>query len=134
MDRAWWQHHIKEVDAVFRGARFTVHLLPHRFGTVTLKQCGFRSYNNSGVGAISLAVYAGAARVILLGYDCQRTGGKAHWHGDHPRGLGNAGSIAQWQPSFAAIRERMDKLGVQYVNCTRETALDWPRCTLESQL
>ena len=127
MDKQWWLHHLKEVDRDFAGERCTPHLLPHRFGTIALKSCGFQPQNHSGAGAISLAIHAGAARVILLGYDCQHTGGMAHWHGDHGKGLGNARGVERWMGAYDALRKRMDKIGIVYLNCSRATALDWPR-------
>lgn len=81
-----------------------------------------RSYANSGAGAISAAVHAGAKRVILLGYDCQKTGGKSHWHGDHPKHLGNAGRIDSWHDAFLKLKN--DFKDVEIVNATRETALE----------
>ena len=134
MDKQWWLHYLPEVDRDFRGLRCTPHLMPHRFGTIALKQCGFNSYTHSGAGAISLALHGGAARVILLGYDCQHTGGRSHWHPDHGGRLGNAKGIDRWMRSYDALRQRMDKLGAQYVNCSRDTALDWPRADLDQEL
>lgn len=83
---------------------------------------------NSGHQAINLACIFGAARVLLLGYDVQRTGGKSHWHGDHPAHLGNARCVHQWAKGFK--RQAIDaKLrGIEIVNCSRTTALDcFPR-------
>lgn len=134
MDKQWWLHHIKEVDRDFIGARVTGHLMPHRFGTTAMKGVGFRQYNHSGAGAISLAIYGGARKVVLLGYDCQHTGGRTHWHGDHGKGLGNARSIDRWMASYDALRERMDKAGIEYVNCSRATKLAWPRMPLSEAL
>jgi len=82
---------------------------------------------------VSLAIARGAKRVILVGYDMQRTNGMSHWHGDHPKGLGNAGKIAEWPAEF----ERMAKKnpGIEIVNCSRETALTcFPRRGLEEML
>nr|WP_288093342.1 hypothetical protein [Thauera sp.] len=94
-----------------------------------------KHYNNSGAAAISLAAERGAQRILLLGYDCQRTNGQAHWHGDHPRGLGNAGSMDKWAGSFAELAENMRKRGVEVINCSRATALTvFPRSDLESEL
>jgi len=93
----------------------------------------FRAFGNSGAGAIALAAKAGARRVLLLGYDCQKTGGKAHWHGDHPEGLGNAGSIHKWPAQFAQLKASM--AGVEIINCSRATALTcFPRQPLEAAL
>lgn len=134
MDRQWWLAHLRELDRDFQGLRVTMHLMPHRFGTIAMRSCGFKSYNHSGAGAISLALWGGAKRVILLGYDCQHTGGRAHWHGDHPGKLGNAKTVDRWGPCYDGLRQRMDRAGVEYVNCTRETALDWPRGSLAQSL
>jgi hypothetical protein len=94
---------------------------------------------NSGVLAIALAHRFGAAAITLLGYDCQHTGGKTHWHGNHPRGMGNAGSIGgtkmapTWADQFAAVAQRVQ--GTPVVNATRATALAaFPRAPLEECL
>lgn len=80
-----------------------------------------------------MAAKAGASRVILLGYDCQFTGGMAHHHGDHPPGLGNAGSLPKWPEQFKRLAASLD--GVEVINCTRETALRFfPRMALEDAL
>lgn len=43
-----------------------------------------RTGMNSGFQALGLAIKAGAAKVILLGYDmCYSPDGKTHWHGGH---------------------------------------------------
>ena len=69
----------------------------------------------------------------LSGYDCQHTGGKAHWHGNHPKGLGNAGSVDKWPNQFRMLAARLPNIKI--INCTRETALNvFPRGTLEEVL
>lgn len=89
----------------------------------------------SGAAAISLAAHRGASTVILLGYDCQYTDGKRHWHGDHPRGLGNAGSVAKWVRGFEELASAMEKAGVRVLNASRETALTcWERVGLDDAL
>ncbi len=87
---------------------------------------------NSGYQAIGLAYAWGAARVILLGYDMQRTGGKSHWHGDHKGGLPNLGpALATWPAKFEAIQRQWPHV----VNATRETALTcFPRASLADAL
>lgn len=134
MDKQWWIHHIDEVKTAFTGERLTIATLLHRFGTTQLRRPAFEIYNNSGAGSVSLALMRGAARIVLLGYDLQYTEGKCHWHGDHPRGLGNAGSVARWPQAFRTLRKRLDAAGIEYINCTRDTALDWPREDLEEVL
>ena len=80
-----------------------------------------KSYANSGAGAISSTIHAGSNKIVLLGYDCQHTNGKSHWHGDHPAGLGNAGRTEAWIDEFAKLAN--DAKHVEIINATRETAL-----------
>lgn len=131
MDRAWWDVHLAEVKATFRG-----ELLSRR------NSLGIRDArlpigtSNSGAGAIALAAARGARRIVLLGYDCQHTGGKTHWHGDHPKGCaGNAApkTIRKWPAQFLDVQGRL--AGVEIINCSRETALTvFPRAQLEEAL
>jgi hypothetical protein len=80
----------------------------------------YESYGNSGAAVVSMAAYFGAKRIILIGYDCHKKG-KAHWHGDHPKGLGNAGTVHQWPAKFRKLAERLTD--VEIINCTPGTAL-----------
>jgi len=119
MDRAWWLRYMAET-ALFEGGRYTSCNLAKRAPGV--KRMPFEHFGNSGAGAISLAAKAGASRVVLLGYDCQRgPNGEAHHHGDHPKGLGNAGSLHKWADQFGDVARRLS--GVDIVNCSRRTAL-----------
>ena len=68
-----------------------------------------------------MAEQAGAARIILLGFDCSHTGGKSHWHGDHPNNLGNAGLTHQWLDKFKQLAD--DLKHVEIINASRETAI-----------
>lgn len=86
---------------------------------------------NSGLRAIELAIGFGAARVLLLGYDCSVTSG-THWHGDHKLTKNpDAKRCAEWQRHFAML----DPKQAEIINCSRETALNcFPRMTLEKAL
>jgi hypothetical protein len=96
-----------------------------------IRRVKFPHGSNSGLGALTLALHWGAIRVLLLGYDAQHTNGKAHCHGDHPPGLGNAGSWAQWPQQFRAMFVAVANV----VNCSRVSALDcFPRGLLEDEL
>jgi hypothetical protein len=92
-----------------------------------------RTGGNSGYQAIGLAILFGAARVILLGYDMQRTGDRTHWHGDHI-GLGNpkADRLRLWCSNFKTLALQAP---VPIINASRETALDcFPRADLHDCL
>lgn len=133
MDRQWWDVHLAEVNEKFKGQRYSNNPLSTKYNVIKLPNSSFRAYGNSGAAAISLAATSGAKRIIMLGYDCQKTDGKAHWHGDHPKQLGNAGMIARWPAKFAELRR--DLRSVEIVNCSRATALDmFERMDLEDAL
>lgn len=126
MDRQWWvgkrpwfSGYLEDVKARFKGEIFTTsHGIA---GVRTLERRDMENYGNSGASAVSLAVYFGAARVIMIGYDCRKTP-KAHWHGDHVKGLGNAGTVNSWPQRFAKLAEKLrDK--VEIINCTPGSAL-----------
>ena len=134
-DSAWLRMYRKEVDE-FKGAVLTWSKVGKNFGAESLADQGwYRNYGNSGTSAISLAISCGAKRIILLGYDCQRTGGKVHWHGDHPKGLGNAASLDKWPRQFASVAKYAAERGVTVENCSRATALTcFARKALEEAL
>lgn len=129
MDRAWWRKHGAEAAKQFRGDRLT-----SSSGCPFAKTVKFDRGDNSGAGAMSLAEHFGARRIILIGYDCQYApDGKRHWHGDHPKGLGNAVSMPKWKAQF---HEMAGKLGhCEIINASRATALPfWPRMSLAEAL
>lgn len=64
----------------------------------------------------------GAGTIILLGYDMQRTGGKAHFFGDHPKGMTN-GAYEGFVSRFDSLAADLNSEGVTVLNCTRETRL-----------
>jgi len=79
--------------------------------------------DNSGAQAINLAYLLGATRIILIGYDMQNTGGRAHWFGEHPHTLQTGGNYAVYVDRFARLASDLAYEGVEVINCTRETAL-----------
>lgn len=128
MDKVWWSRYLDEAQRDFRGRRVT-----QAVGVAGVERIRFDSQRNSGAGAIALAAHWGARRIILLGYDCQHTGGQAHWHADHPKGLGNAGSVGKWPAQFRDLAVKLSRLEI--INVSRETALTcWPRAHLKDVL
>lgn len=90
---------------------------------------------NSGYQAISLAALFGATTIILLGFDFQRTSGKSHWHGDHPRGLGNGGNFTSWISHMNQLAKDLARANVRVINCSRKTALKcFPQVPIEDAL
>ena len=129
MDPKWWENYGPEVTRAFRGERWSL---------ARLRGVNFVRFRrhclNGGAGAIALATKLGALRVYLLGYDAQKTGGRAHWHGDHPPDMGNAGRVAEWPAQFAELRSWLDHR-VDVINLSRETAITcFRRGTVEDYL
>ena len=87
---------------------------------------------NSGFQAIHLAATFGAKRIILLGFDMQRTGGKEHWHGKHEGNLPNGNGFASWIRKMTPLARDLKSMGVHVMNCTPTTALRcFPKYKLE---
>lgn len=128
MDRQFWDVYGREVrESGFAGALVTCQAL------AGLQRIPTEGVGNSGAGAVMLAARRGARRVVLLGYDCQYDGKRKHWHADHKRPLGNAGSVAKWPDQFRGLARYLG--GVEVLNASRATALDcFPRVTLEEAL
>lgn len=138
MDEAWWKVHVAEVNRTFAGERLGFGSDSAKHGVRPMRgvRGNWSPFGNSGAGAIAVAALSGAARVLMLGYDCQHTGGQKHWHGDHPPGTaGNAAphTVAKWPAHFRKLRDTYR--GLQIINCSRETALDvFPRAKLGDAL
>jgi len=95
-----------------------------------------QAYANSGGFAGSLAMLAGAARILYLGLDCKPAAdGRRHWHGAHPPGLGDAVSMPVWSVEIQRLAGDARNEGVEVINCSRDTALTcFPRVPLEAAL
>jgi hypothetical protein len=136
MDVQWWDMHVAEVREKFPGLKCSSSNMAKRHKITYLGKmgCDWSPHGNSGAGCVSLAAAWGCAKINMLGYDCQRTNGMAHWHGDHPRGLGNAGAMNRWAGHFQQLAKKWGG-GARIVNCSRQTALTcFERGNLESEL
>lgn len=130
-DFAWWRLRERETEGFERwtqDARATAAWGLNRVVCVDRPGMGrngaIHSGGNSGYQAIQLAALRGARRIVLLGFDCQHTGGLRHWHGDHLAPLNNAGPVEFWQAAFPALAADMAAAGIEVLNASRETALD----------
>ena len=131
MDSRWWAAHADEVKA-FAGMRYAAAPGAVKAGARSLYGSKwFVNFGNSGAGAIGIACHAGARRILLLGYDCQKSGSLVHWHGDHTSGLGNANSMKLWPGQFARAAAHAAMKGTHVVNCSKSTAL---KCFERGQL
>ncbi len=132
-DDSWWNR--TRAARTFAGLKYG--LLGSPVGVTVLKNTGkdglelspdgLRTGKNSGYQAVNLAVHLGASRIVLLGYDMQHT--SLHWFGQHPMPEVDHGK--DWRAYFQTLVEPLRRLGIQVVNCTRETALTcFPRARL----
>ncbi len=127
-DPLWWDKYGAEVDIeAERWTHFPSVAQNHGINSSGRGQSVF----NSGYRAIELAISFGAARVILLGYDCSLTNG-IHWHGPHEQTTNpSARCCSKWLDQFA----RLETHGAEVINCSRHTALTcFPRMPLEQAL
>lgn len=124
-DTKWWVRYHEEVKAVFAGRLFTSSQVATKYGAEsTLGAPWFTAFHNSGASAISMAMSGGAAKVVMLGYDAGLgPAGQKHWHGDHPKELGNAHSLRKWPKQFEIVAKVARERGVAVVNASRRTAL-----------
>jgi hypothetical protein len=78
----------------------------------------------SGYQAINLAYLWGAKKLLLLGFDCKKVDNKAHWFGQHPKGLARNQPFAVWIENFKQLAIDLEQAGVEVINCSPDSALD----------
>lgn len=87
---------------------------------------------NSVYQAINVGVHFGGTRILLLGVDMKNDHG-AHFFGRHPNNT--EAPYAVCIQRFATMGEPLKAIGVEVINCTRDTALKvFPRVPLEDVL
>lgn len=124
-DAAWWRANPEArrfagikvcADDSLRGADVCTLRHTGKVGFDPDPRC-IRTGGNSGYQAVHVAIQAGAARILLCGFDMHG----AHWFGQHDKGLMNTPP-----EKFALWRERFDALnghGAEIINCTPGSAL-----------
>lgn len=129
----WWPYY--EGVTVFQGVKFGISpLTPQPKWNITVLRnggtCGLSTDpsslcngQNSGYAAVNLAIHLGARRVVLLGYDMKRQRKRSHFFGEHPTKLQCGTPYHRFAQRFDAMVEPLKKLGVEVVNCTRDSAL-----------
>lgn len=145
-DWQWWKRWALNASDVFKGEAWTVsEKAAKEYGVnwirgepgigLCKREDTINTGQNSGFQCVGLAQKWGAAKIILLGYDFQRTGGRTHWHGDHPPGMANGGNFPMWAQQMGHMAKDLENIGLEVVNCSRQTALKcFPRGKLEEHL
>jgi len=136
-DPEWWRVNPEALD--FAGLRASVSKVDSVLQLQNTGVEGFdphpfaiRTGGNSGYQAVHIAIHAGAARVLLCGFDMHNRCG-LHWHGSHPRPLRNTDehSYAKWASRFEALKG----IGPEIVNCTPGSAIEcFPKMDLNEAL
>jgi len=142
-DHDWWLMHLPEIRETCSGELWSGY--PHGRFAEGIKICPYDKQargiirargriawgGNSGYCALGLAYQFGAKRIILLGYDMTDSKGE-HWHGSHDESIRKAFNFPMWKPRFAEAARDFKRLGIEVVNCSRDTALDcFPKKPLE---
>lgn len=124
-DWRWWEANHGDAKRLAPQARRVSHAHSlERFGVETTHGVAwFEGRGNSGCCAIAMAVAGGARRIVLLGYDCQLTGGRKHWHADHAGSMTNCVSLPLWPGYFGTVAAYATRQKIDVVNATRETSL-----------
>ena len=108
----------------------------HNYGHEGLSEApnGLQTGSNGGYQAVNIATLAGAARVLLVGYDMRFTGGRSHWHAGHPVKVAEDRYL-QYARSYKTMLPQLARLGVEVVNCTPGSAVTCFRMsTLEKEI
>ncbi len=136
-DPHWWEHHHQKIIEGTSAELWTQDAAAerkwglNRIEGVWLEGLGrdrLHFGGNSGYQAVNLAFLFGAARIILLGFDMQRTDGKVHFFGIHPyhRSLSDGPTdslLADWAKKFERLALDLAEEGVEVINASRATAL-----------
>jgi len=139
----WWRRHGPSLT--FAGLRYCLDpkaaawasvLAPGPAQGLSTDPGALATGGHSGYSAINLAVHLGAARIVLLGYDLQATGGQDHFFGRHQHGhSGRQLPFGLFHHHFPSIVPALAARGVTVVNASRQTALDlFPRMTIAEAL
>lgn len=132
-DARWWREHHKAVSKLpcrkfslqvpgTRKPDDVICLRKTGRGGLETDPSGLRHGHNGGFQALNLSFHLGASTVCLLGYDMRLgTGGKSHWHGNHP--WTTPSSFNTWIDIYKTIAGPLKAAGVRVINCSRETNL-----------
>lgn len=93
-----------------------------------------RQGNNSGYGAINVAIHLGSQRIFLLGFDMNFTGGCCHWHDGYPV-INTEKTLKRMVAYFDTMVEPLNRLGVEVINLNPNSAIQcFPKLDLEETL
>jgi hypothetical protein len=146
-DNSWWGHHRK--CGGFEGEKWSTHeqdpnpreihgndkrKAAEEYGINLVKGLDgdefsfdpgvIRYGSNSGFQAINLALLFGCTRIVLVGFDMRHVEGRAHFFGDHPKGLLQLkdGEYERFCIRFERAAKKLPK-HISIINATPNSAL-----------
>jgi len=133
-DHDWYEAHLNELrestESTFWCGHPTwrhlfVRSLPfNKTAPGLVREGGIAWGMNSGGAALNLALYLGAKKIVMLGYDQGWDGDKPRWHGRHPGALQNQKpGFHRWAKWYEQAAQDFREVGVQVWNCSRQTTL-----------
>lgn len=126
LEHSQWNNHRAKYPDVQRLRNTGANCLEH-------DPTGLRNGRNSGFAAIGVAVHYGAGRIVLLGYDMQKRGGRSHFFGEHPQKQDSP--YPQFRVAFQTLVKPLAKLQIDIVNCSRNSVLTcFPKADLRDVL
>lgn len=141
-DFKWWERYT-HLWSAFKGYKVTknssrksrkiddtVYCIPYRQkGGLSKERLVFGG--NSGQGAISLAYFMGASRIVLLGFDMSVKNG-IHWHGEHEKSSNpDSKKTGRWKRNILEMCKESD-IDIEIINASRYTELNaFPKRKLE---
>jgi len=145
-DLKWWEHNenlwrdfqgLKVTWAKPAAAKFNI-LYAYGKKEKGLGRDSLHTGGGSGHMAVNLAYLLATERlkqIVLLGFDMQYKDGQPHWHGRHRRTSNpSENALKKWADRMVEMYKDLDSLGIDLINCTRESALTIPRKPLEDVL
>jgi hypothetical protein len=78
---------------------------------------------SSGGSAINLAYHFGAKKIVLIGFDMKPVNGKYNYHSDYPEKRTAINPYAKFMIPFPAVKKEADKLGLEILNATPNSAI-----------
>ena len=90
--------------------------------------------NNSGYGAINLAVKLGASKIYLLGYDMQSNAKDTHWHSGY-ESRHNHNIYQKMVKYFENLPSELEKHHVEVYNANPNSTLNvFKKCSIEDAI
>jgi hypothetical protein len=143
-DARFYRWYKEDIDK-FKGLKVTcrsvdgnpgdiIVLRPNSSTTLDTRPDWISSGNNSGFGAINLAVKLGAKRIYLLGYDMVSRDKETHWHSGYDVAH-NHTIYTKMMAQLAALPAELKKLGVEVLNANPKSNLTvFRRVSLEAAI